>query len=291
VENLVKFLQDIPEDQLGRVMRTFMEKKFAPRNRSLFAFTYWKQSIEDEKRSIDKKKVDVSLFVLNAFLFGLWLVRDYSAKVDMTLFKLIDEEYIYPLMVSRDLTYFDNRGNSSTSILLPAELKKAGQNMMSYMSIAKTHDKMLSPNKGTSRHIRLFHLIDLARREENHEIKLSFYVSALEAMLVRRSDSEIKHRVAERVACLLGKCKKERVELFATTGRAYKARSAFVHGQKFVGADEELALVSEECDSIVRRLLAIRNNKFVNPKLTDDSVKDEELNSYFMDLLFRQRRN
>lgn len=79
--------------------------------------------------------------------------------------------------------------------------------------------------------------VNLARMEATIPVKILMYCSAIEA-LVANSTTELSHRVAERVATMLGNDQKEKCEIYSTVKNGYDARSKFAHGD-FIKKDVE----------------------------------------------------
>lgn len=80
--------------------------------------------------------------------------------------------------------------------------------------------------------------IALARGQASIPMKLLLYCSAAEA-LVANSETELSHRVAERMASLLGNNTEERVDIYSNIKLGYDTRSKVAHGA-LIKKDETL---------------------------------------------------
>lgn len=77
---------------------------------------------------------------------------------------------------------------------------------------------------------------------------------ALEALLANTT-TELSHRVAERVAVLIGNTKEERCEIYAIVKKSYDVRSKIAHGDFIKGNEDDIRRYSEKLDIYLRQLL------------------------------------
>ncbi|WP_337032479.1 hypothetical protein [Paenibacillus illinoisensis] len=117
-----------------------------------------------------------------------------------------------------------------------------------------------------------------ARASATLPMKIVSYCTALECLFTT-GNSELSHRISERVAILLGdQGKKE--ELFKSVKRAYDYRSKIVHGSNIKGSESDLIEITVELDRIFRKLF-INNYDIFNQS-------DQEIDNYFTKLLFQE---
>lgn len=117
--------------------------------------------------------------------------------------------------------------------------------------------------------------VNLARKEGLVPVKVLMYCSALEA-LVANSTSELSHRVAERVAILLGQSREDRCEIYKDIKNGYDTRSKVAHGD-FIKKEESIILdLSFKLDNYLRRLFQL-NEPF--------STEGSDLDQYFLNKL------
>lgn len=98
--------------------------------------------------------------------------------------------------------------------------------------------------------------VSLARKESVIPLKILMYSSAMEA-LVANTTTELSHRVAERVAILIGTTPEERRSIYNNVKTGYDTRSKVAHGD-FIRKDE--AVIQETSillDSYLRQLLTL----------------------------------
>jgi hypothetical protein len=116
-----------------------------------------------------------------------------------------------------------------------------------------------------------------ARRSSIFPMKIVNYCTALECLFTIGTQ-EINHKIAERVAVMLGTSSKDKKELYNVVKKAYSIRSKIVHGQYLKGSDDELASISKELDNILRQLIVGNHEVF--------SKDDKEAEDFFQDLIF-----
>ena len=96
--------------------------------------------------------------------------------------------------------------------------------------------------------------VALARGEMVIPMKVMAYCMALEA-LVANTTTELSHRVAERVAVLIGNTKEERCEIYAIVKKSYDVRSKIAHGDFIKGNEDDIRRYAEKLDFYLRQLL------------------------------------
>lgn len=117
--------------------------------------------------------------------------------------------------------------------------------------------------------------VALARGEMVIPMKIMAYCMALETLLAN-STTELSHRVAERVAVLIGKTKEERCEIYSVVKKCYDVRSKIAHGDFIKGNEDDIKRFSEKLDGYLRELL----------NLTDPYEQDRgRIDEYYLELL------
>lgn len=86
--------------------------------------------------------------------------------------------------------------------------------------------------------------------------KLLMYSAALEA-LVATSTTELSHRVAERVAILLGETAEERCAIYSDIKNGYDTRSKIAHGDMIKKDENDIRELSQKIDEYLRKLLKL----------------------------------
>lgn len=98
--------------------------------------------------------------------------------------------------------------------------------------------------------------VNMARMEGSIPMKILLYCSAMEA-LVANSTTELSHRVAERIAILIGNSQEERCEIYSNVKNGYDTRSKVAHGD-FLKKDEiMIQQYSMILDNYLRQLLQL----------------------------------
>lgn len=132
-------------------------------------------------------------------------------------------------------------------------------------------------NSGSERIDRATYFTMAARNNLALPMKIVSYCTALECLFTSGT-SEISHKIAERVATMLGTTGEGKKNLFKLVKKAYGHRSTIIHGSSLKGNEEDLIDISRGLDQILRELLAAEHVIF--------SKNDEEIENYFVDLLF-----
>lgn len=120
-----------------------------------------------------------------------------------------------------------------------------------------------------------------ARNNSALPMKIVLYCTALEC-LFSTAKTEINHRIAERIATMLGTSAEEKKDLFKFIKKAYDYRSTIIHGSNIRGSEktieENIVRISVRLDEILRQLLAGNHEVFTKA--------EEEIDDFFVDLIF-----
>ena len=117
-------------------------------------------------------------------------------------------------------------------------------------------------------------------------VKVATYVTCLEALL-STEQGELAHKLAERVARMLGADPSEQRELFRLVKDAYSIRSTTLHGAPLGKLARKLLPTAAMCDDVVRRLFL----KILSSQELVALFNKGDLATYFLDLLFGPVRN
>lgn len=132
-------------------------------------------------------------------------------------------------------------------------------------------------NKGPERMHKAHYFTLAARNNAALPMKVLLYCTALEC-LFSTAKTEINHRIAERVATMLGTSVEDKKDLFKFIKTAYNYRSIIVHGSNIKGSEETITQISVRLDDILRQLLAGNHEVFSKP--------DADIDNFFVDLIF-----
>ncbi|MBG9692330.1 hypothetical protein ABD91_16035 [Lysinibacillus sphaericus] len=109
----------------------------------------------------------------------------------------------------------------------------------------------------TNRIERAFYLLQAARAQNYLPERISIFTTLLETLL-STSNSEVTHKLRERISWLLGKDFDEREKLFDDMGVIYSIRSTHVHSStvpKSAKNEEKLFVYSNKLEGYVRQIL------------------------------------
>lgn len=122
------------------------------------------------------------------------------------------------------------------------------------------------------------YFIKMSRSEFHTDVKIYFYISALEALFMSDSKGELTHQISEKVAHLLGENTDEKLDYYKNMKKAYNIRSAVAHGGTYKHSNEELLEYVEFLDNVLR-------NIWLN-KLEIFEKTQSEINKYFEEICF-----
>ncbi len=134
-----------------------------------------------------------------------------------------------------------------------------------------TQDHFWKKNK-VERKLRAWGYILLARSQSQPPLKMMLYTMALESLL-GTSTTELSHRLAERSAIMLGKTKKERIEVYSTIKKSYDNRSTIAHGD-LLKDDSDFEDRVVKMDNYIRQLMSYEEPYNMN---------NADIDKFFMD--------
>lgn len=219
----------------------------------------------------------------------IWNLRDNSIYVrDGFLFTYIDDisnGYTFKASVSAINTF--SNGEIRSIIIPDADLLSIGKDMtiITIEDVVEQKQNFRSATQiqhykksGLSRKELAEIYVNKARMEPIIPVKILMYCSAMEA-LVANSTTELSHRVAERIAILLGDNKEQRCEIYSTVKNGYDTRSKVAHGDLIKKDEEIIKQYSVSLDEYLRQLL--RRDHPYNLK------SNEKLDEYFLSALMK----
>lgn len=227
---------------------------------------------------------------VQSFITEMWKIRDNSIYVrDGYLIcykKNLEDGRTYKASLSE---IFTNAGNSSgQTTFTDAEIRGiAKQYEISDIKDVKldeidyktpTDDHFYKKSKSTRIYRAEYYMIS-ARARSSIPMKIVSYCTALECLFTTTT-TEVSHRIAERVACLLGDTSVHKKEIYTTVKKAYDIRSTVVHGSLIKVNDGETIRISAELDSLLRLILTKHREVFTESDAIIDSI--------FIDLLFKE---
>ncbi|MCK2000840.1 HEPN domain-containing protein [[Brevibacterium] frigoritolerans] len=243
------------------------------------------------KQQMDEIGTDYTFFLLRkaqSFIEHLWQIKDNNIYVRdgflLTYNKQFEDGCTYKASLSEIYSYatceekesnFSNKEISS-AILAFSPYALDGYKEKTFGGKNPNSDHFYK-NKGSQRMVRAEYFTLGARGSAIVPMKIVSYCNALECLFTT-GKTEVNHKIAERVAIMLGTSKESKLHLFDLVKKAYTYRSSLVHGQYLKGTEENLLTISKELDDILRKLLVGKHEIF--------SKSDAEMNDFFDQLLF-----
>lgn len=215
---------------------------------------------------------DNNVYVRDGFL----LAYNNNFEDGCTYKASLSEIFTYSNLEKKTSRFSDQEIENAIRNFVPSTLEELDEEGTGGGKYA-TADHLFAKRE-TSRMIRATYFTGYARRCAILPTKIFSYCNALEC-LFNTGAGEVNHKIAERVACMLGTTNESKRSLFDLIKKAYGYRSSLVHGQALKGTDEEYAAVSVQLDDILRKLLVEEHEIF-------SRKKKEEIDDFFQDLLF-----
>jgi len=272
---IIKFLSPELEQLIGLI-----EFRHIQENETLVAFSEGKF---DETKDNSLAYLNLHLSLLKMYFTCLWMIKDNSVDFDLGFlyFRNIRNE----IEVSSNIfsaSNFSCQGNSKLVSFSVAELKQASEFLKE--SIVIESDKLKSANSYKYGRITISnYFIQHARSCSDLGLKMTSYCSSLET-LFSNDNTELSHKLAERVAHFLSVDKIKRINLFKLMKKAYEVRSKVVHGGTFKPEKiKEIETLIIEVDKICRQIMIYA---FTRPD--PDNIfnwSNENHEAYFLDLI------
>lgn len=243
------------------------------------------------KDEMDQKGTAYTFYFLReaqGFVTDLWFVKDNGIYVRdgflITYVNKIEEGATFKASLTE--TFKAASGEYGEFVFTKKEVEAAKQNFEPFslddfnldnMGFKYTNFDHFYKSSNAQR-IHKAHYFTLgARNNSAIPMKIVSYCTALEC-LFSTAKTEINHRIAERVAAMLGTSQEDKKDLFKFIKKAYDYRSTIVHGSNIKGSEETLAPVSIRLDSILRQLLSGNHEIFTK--------SDSEIDEFFIELIF-----
>lgn len=240
---------------------------------------------------MDKVGVKYNFFLLRQvqnFIHSLWSIKDNNIYVrdgfllaynqhleDGCTYKAsLSEIFNYSTCEHKESKFSDSEIASAISNFDFPSMEEFSEDNFKWKYADSDH---FFKNKGSERIQRANYFTIGARANATLPMKIVSYCTALECLFTIGT-AEVNHKIAERVALMLGTSKEAKLHFFNLIKRAYNYRSSIVHGQHIKGTEENLVAISKELDDILRELLVGEHDIF--------SKSDNEMEAFFVDLLF-----
>lgn len=246
---------------------------------------------KEEMDKVGSKYTFYFLRKIQLFLNILWEMKDNNVYIrDGFLIVYddnIEEGFTYKASLSaifthstldRNETIFSNEEMNKAIIKFQEVIKNDKFDSNNDIDYYKhPTDNIFFKHNKSERMERAYYFVLNARGSSILPMKIVSYCTALEC-LFSTAKTEINHRIAERVALIIGDTNDEKKKYYSFIKKAYDVRSTIVHGSSIKGKSEDLKEISKELDDILRKLVTEDNEIFTK--------NDCEIDNYFLDLLF-----
>jgi len=220
------------------------------------------------------------LSMLRVYFFCTWLIKDNSANFDLGF--LCYENKRNEFEVSSNFFNYHNYnsdGKSSITEFTKHELLNAAKILFDNTIVGEKVDTTASERR-YGKTSTAGHFVQFARVCNDIGLKMTNYCSALET-LFSTNNTELSHRLSERISLFIGTNKKERIELYKTLKSSYHIRSKVIHGGSFKnGQIVEMRILIRKMDEICRKVLTSSLSAPENENIFD--LNNEELDEFFM---------
>jgi hypothetical protein len=287
--------RNVPRDFFGdRVGETFLSIIGTLDAMALYEYPILVLSGEKISKSLSEYNEEkTGIFLLNNFtsnfLTQLWMEKDHAVNIHMTyIVERNSENEIFTEKSIDRFWYTDRDGQDAIRTEFShKEISSAVQRINTienYENLAP-HSAQTLRTSGTNRGEMFQHWLHDARRADDVLIKISKYISALEALL-STSSAELSHQLSERVALLLPPSKLiDQKEIFLEMKGCYSFRSKVIHGGVIKEKDKaKLFVKSEFLDNVCRTFMRELVNKGPIAKITESNP--EEIDAIIRDKIF-----
>ncbi|TKK65421.1 hypothetical protein FC093_20130 [Ilyomonas limi] len=239
----------------------------------------------DKVSSIDH--LDLHLYLLKAFFFCLWMTKDNAADFDIGFLQFTNSAGMQEVSANNmTTTNFDVSGNRASNQFTIKELNTASKYLKECIHIQHNNRPKLASASSLDRIGIANYFIQSATISYDLGIKAVGYCSALETLFANGDNTELSHKLSERVSKFLEKELEPRKTIYKNVKKIYDIRSKVVHGATYKSNKvEELSESVKQADEICRRIMiyALTTNEVDN--IFDKSRED--LETYFLDLILR----
>jgi hypothetical protein len=227
------------------------------------------------------------LYNAAAFVQNLWIVKDNAACIDRGWLYISygTSHHCHNNTLGGRIS--SSKGDCHSVEFSSDELRHA--RLFKTSSISPIYESGLPTALGhkTLRYQRFMYFISGARESMDVGLKVSQYVTALEA-LVSSSSMEVTHQVSERVACLVESPSSGRINQYKNMKQAYNFRSKVVHGSVLKeNMFDQLRGSSDYLDSLCRLLT---RKYLTNEGMFRDRIEStaDEIDAFFLDKLLAE---
>lgn len=239
------------------------------------------------------KFLDRYLRLAQTFSNYLWIIKDNSVTVQQGFLYIKTPDGKPHSMTSnmRTPVFFNAKTESIKTKFTHEELNEIANSLwgMKHENLDKENDEISNVINTQSNRIERFdYFLQTTRTQTHLPNKIAMYCTLLETLLSTDKD-EITHKIAERLARIIGKTYEERIEIFTFVKQAYAVRSSAVHGDKISRKYKDIQKLKELSamfDNYVRELyLYILSDEQVKKLYREDN--NENLNEWFKEITLK----
>lgn len=245
----------------------------------------------NSKEEVDEIGVKYTFYFLRqvqSFVNELWKVKDNSIYIRdgfLIVYKdNLEAGFSYKASLSelftfssgkiKPITFSDSEISVAVSNFKSSEIEEYSKESFGGKLPDSNH---LLKSNGSERFDRARYFTMMARTKSISPMKIVLYCIALECLFTT-TKSEVSHKVAERVALLLGETEQGKKELFKLIKSAYGYRSTLVHGQHLKGSKGDIIDLTTKLDDVLRDLITNKYEVF--------EKNDNDMEKTFVNLLF-----
>ncbi len=225
------------------------------------------------------------LRLLKIYFFCLWLIKDNAADFDVGFLQFrnaVDNHEVSSNNMSNSNFKID--GTRTSTVFTLKGIYGASELLNKDIIINKDKPKFAiasSFNKITI----AGYFIQSALTSQDLGIKAVGYCSALETLFSSGDNTELSHKLSERIAKFLGKDLEERKKLYKTVKKIYEIRSKVVHGATYKpNKVESLTEIVQGADEVCRKVITYAYSS-ENENIFE--MNNEALDSFFIELALK----
>ena len=231
--------------------------------------------------------LDLHLFLLKMYFFCLWMTKDNAADFDIGFLQFTNKKDKLEVS-SNNMTNsnFNVSGERSSAVFSLEELNTSSKYLTDCIYIEHKNRPKLASASSLDRISIANYFVQSAIVAHDLGIKAVGYCSALETLFANGDNTELSHKLSERVSKFLETALSERKEIYKSVKKIYEVRSKVVHGATFKSQKTtELCDIIQRADQICRRVMV-----YALTTKEDDNIFDksrEDLDVFFLDLILQ----
>lgn len=237
--------------------------------------------------------LDILLRAAQDFVNSLWLIKDNSVFIKDGYLQMYHKGDIFGSnVVSNSLSLMpvtascqmENIVFSREEIISAREI--FNENPFDVKNLTKEQLQFPSKNpltKTSGRIGRANYFTTIARDTKSLPIKILNYCTALECLFTS-DNSEVTHKISERLARYLGADLQQRKEFFQLVKDAYKIRSKAIHGQAIKDNKENMIRISVGLDDTLRNIFITYYSSEEKSKVFD-IMNNTDYEDWFTELI------